>query len=191
MNKKILTAVTTIVSSLAIVASPNLFAHEHRHSHKKERYIEYARVVHVDPIYHTVRVVVPTERCWQERPRSYQEQRVVYRAPENALLGGLIGGAIGHELANDHNKGVATIAGAIIGSAVASQGNVEYYHTGEDRSEPRQHCKTRNHYRTEQQLMGYRVSYRYHGHTYTTRMKHRPGKRIAVKVNATPARHLY
>ena len=188
MNKTLLASIT----SLAIVFSPGLLADGHKqHSRSKDNYIDYARVVRVQPIYQTVRVAVPEERCWQQEIQKPVVQRVSYQSPQAVVLGGLIGGAIGNGLASGNNKGVATIAGAIIGTAIASEAGANYYHTGEYRVEQRQHCRTHTQYRTEQQLMGYQVSYRYKGRIYSTQMNQHPGERIAVRVDLTPVGRLY
>lgn len=47
-------------------------------------------------------------------------------------------------------------------------------------------CKAIRDYHVKRHLEGYRVTYRYQGHDYVTRVDHHPGKRIKVKVNATP-----
>lgn len=46
---------------------------------------------------------------------------------------------------------------------------------GHGHNNHRRNCKT-----------GYDVTYRYHGHSYTTFTKHRPGHRIELKVKLTP-----
>jgi len=187
MNKALLAITTT----LALVFSQNLLAEHSKKPRKDDRYIDYARVVHVEPVYETVRVAVPVEQCRQETIQTPVKRRVSYAAPGEVLLGGLIGGVIGHELGDRHNREFTTIAGAIIGSSIASEANAKYYRSGDYRVEQREHCRTRTQYRTEQQLAGYHVRYRYKGEMYTTRTRQHPGKKIPVKVEVTPVRHLY
>ena len=43
-----------------------------------------------------------------------------------------------------------------------------------------------DHYEAQQQLVGYRVEYRYEGQTFTTRTIEHPGEFIRVRVNVDP-----
>ena len=187
MNKALLTITTT----LALVFSQSLLADHNRRPGKNDGYIDYARVVHVEPIYETVRIAVPVEQCRQQQIQKPAMRRVQYASPGDVLLGGLIGGVIGHELGDGHNRGFTTAAGVIIGSTIASEANARYYHSGDYRVETRERCRTITQYRTEQQLNGYQVSYRYKGRTYTTHTQQHPGKRIAVRADVTPVRKMY
>lgn len=138
-----------------------------------------ARVVQVQPIVRTVRVMGPVERRCTTRPSGYGR----YDNDTGATLaGGIIGGVIGNRLGDDGGNPVATVAGAIIGGAIG--------HTlaqGADREarsvtvcEP-----VRSMHRVEQ-VRGYRVTYRYHGRLFVTRMHHSPGRFLRVNWNGTP-----
>jgi uncharacterized protein YcfJ len=50
-----------------------------------------------------------------------------------------------------------------------------------------QHCETVDRYEQQQQLVGYRVKYRYEGQTYYTQTTEHPGKHIPVRVDVYPA----
>ncbi|WP_455221041.1 glycine zipper 2TM domain-containing protein [Kaarinaea lacus] len=180
--------ILALTTSLALIFSANASAEHKRNSHRGESHIQYAKVVHAEPIYKTVRVAYPEQVCWREEFSKPIKRRVSYTSPEAMLMGGVIGGVIGHELGKNHNQGISTVAGALIGTAIASEANAEYYRTGEYRIERRQQCRTEQRYRTEQHLKGYRVTYRYKGELYTTRTKYHPGKRIPVNVEVTPIR---
>jgi len=172
-----------------MVFSQNLLADHSRHARSHEQYIDYARVVHVEPVYKTIRIAVPVQHCRQENIQRPAFRRVSSASPGDVLLGGIIGGIIGHELGDRHNRDLTTVAGAIIGSNIASEANTRYYRTADYRRQQREFCTTTTQYRTEQQLVGYRVAYRYRGEIFTTRMREYPGKRIAVKVDVAPVRH--
>ena len=187
MNKTLITIATLLV----LVFSQNVLAGHKKHSRQHDKYVDYARVVHVKPIYKTVRVAVPVEQCRHESIQRPVKRRVKYAAPEDVLLGGIVGGIIGHELGDRHNKEFTTIAGAIIGSTIASSANAKYYRTADYRTQHRERCRIETQYRSEQQLVGYRVRYRYKGEMYTTRMNEHPGKRIPVKVKVIPVDRLY
>ncbi|WP_455201192.1 glycine zipper 2TM domain-containing protein [Kaarinaea lacus] len=169
-----------ITTSLTLVFSSLAFADHKRHAHKQKEHVRYAKVIHVKPIYRKVRVVYPEQQCWREEVKKPVTRRVNHASPEAVVLGGFIGGVIGHELGKNNNPELATVAGALIGSTLVHNANTQYYRTGEYRVYQRRHCRTENHYRTERQLKGYRVTYRYRGELYTTRMKHHPGKRIPI-----------
>jgi uncharacterized protein YcfJ len=190
MNKTILALTTTVALALSsnVMAEHSRHDRHDRHDSHHDKHATYARVVHVDPIYKTVRVSYPEKQCWHEQARVPVKHRVNYVAPEKLILGGIIGGVIGHELGRNHNQELATVTGAVIGTAIAHSANAQYYHTGEYRTHPSKHCRVETHYRIEQQLAGYRVTYRYKGDLYTTRMREHPGKRIPVNVEVTPER---
>lgn len=181
-------AILAVTTSLALVFSTSVFADHKRHNHKQKEHVRYAKVVHVKPIYKKVRVSYPEQQCWHEEVRKPIKRRVNHSAPEAVFLGGLIGGVVGHELGRHNNPELATVAGAIIGSTLVHSANTQYYRTGEYRVQQRRHCRTENVYRIERRLKGYRVTYRFKGELYTTRMKHHPGKRIPVNVEVTPIR---
>ena len=184
-------AIFAITTSLALVLSSTAFADHKRHSHKSKDHVSYAKVVHVNPIYKNVRVSYPEQICWHEEVNIPAKRHVSHSSPEAVMLGGFIGGVIGHELGKNNNPELATVAGAIIGSTLVHNANPQYYRTGEYRVKQRRHCRIENQYRTERQLRAYRVTYRYKGELYTTRMKQHPGKRIPVSVEVSPIRKRY
>lgn len=135
-----------------------------------------ARVVRVEPITRLVRIAVPQRECYRQPVRTPVYTR---HSDGAALVGGIVGGILGHNIG--HGRGGATVAGAIVGAAVGrsmAQGSdrAHYYETISyvDR------CEVRTRYRTREQLIGYVVTYRYHGALYTTRMDDRPGRFIRV-----------
>jgi uncharacterized protein YcfJ len=50
----------------------------------------------------------------------------------------------------------------------------------------RRRCRTVTEYRRERHVDGYRVTYRYHGHEFTTRTEKHPGRRIPVRLRIRP-----
>jgi uncharacterized protein YcfJ len=191
MNKSLLALTTAVAVTLSSTVMADHKRHDRhdRHDRHHHKHAVYARVMHVEPIYKTVRVNYPEKHCWHKEARKPIKHRVSHTAPEKLILGGIIGGVIGHELGRNHNQELATVTGAVIGTAIAHSANAQYYHNGEYRTHQRKHCRVENHYRTEQRLKGYRVTYRYKGDLYTTRMREHPGKRIRVNFEITPKRH--
>lgn len=146
--------------------------------------VDYAKVVHVEPITRTLSHRIPEETCWNERVR-YSDNR--HQSATPAIIGGIIGATIGHSLGNDKyktNRTIKTVAlgalGASIGHDIGNKQHDRDYYGQEQR------CEVSYHTRYEEQIVGYNVRYRYRGETYHTRMDYHPGKRIPVQVNVRP-----
>ncbi|MGD8566801.1 MAG: glycine zipper 2TM domain-containing protein [Gammaproteobacteria bacterium] len=154
--------------------------YQDRHHHNRRHHDAYARVVHVKPIYKRVRVAVPEQHCRHREVRKPVVRHIHRHDGGDIVAGGIIGGIIGHELGRGRDQGLATVTGALIGSAIAHEANSQYYTTGEYRVEHNRHCRTEMRYHTERRLIGYRVKYRYRGDIYVTRMDYHPGKRIRI-----------
>lgn len=157
-----------------------------RHGKHDNHYFDRARVIKVKPIYREVRTSVPQEQCWNEQQRRPVKHRVRHESPEKALVGGLVGGIIGNQLGkHSGNRNLATFAGTVIGATVLNSASHTEY-TGEYQVVNERRCRTEYVDHREEQLMGYRVVYRYKGETFKTRMDRHPGKFLRVRVNVTP-----
>ncbi len=168
-----------------------------------------ARVVNVDPI------LAPGEpdyrqQCWQEPVRyvsretvGYEDRRYARRSgvgpATNAVLGGIVGAAVGHQIGDGDGQRAATVAGALLGSAIARDrysGGNRYDDRGYRGGRPievqretvryEQRCETVEVGRREDRVVGYRVSYDYNGHLYTTQTPYHPGESIRVRVDVVP-----
>ncbi len=151
-------------------------------------FVDTAKVVDVEPIVRTVRVQTPRRECWDEEVRRPLSARHGDSAG-SMIVGGLIGGVIGHELGRRVNKGrgrpAATIAGTLIGASIGhdqSSGRAEREHE----YAYEQRCQTYTDHHTEERVDGYRVTYRYKGEEFVTRMPYDPGKRLRVRVRVSP-----
>jgi uncharacterized protein YcfJ len=131
----------------------------------------------------TVRAVVgpPEQRCWIDR------QQVTQQAPSQpnvgaALLGGIIGGVLGHQVGGGSGKDLATVGGVLAGAAV---GNNLGGRTGGgsnivDRDVQR--CET-----TQNTTPAYYdVTYNFRGMEHRVQMAAPPGTTIAVNGNGEP-----
>ena len=139
-----------------------------------------ARVVAVKPLYETVQISHPEERCWNEEVYHRRGHRSSYTP---AIAGAIAGGVVGNQFGSGRGKDVMTAAGAVLGASIGrdiAHGAGPGYVTVERR------CETVDHYESRDELVGYRVKYRYKGDTYWTRTNHHPGDRIRVKVNVEP-----
>ena len=152
-------------------------------SHSYDR----AKVVAVEPLYETVTYEVPREQCHVQRVP--YRHHAGYRSSTAPIVGAIIGGALGNAVGRHKtNKQVGTVVGAILGGSIGadiSRRNRQHRHDAGYRDE--QVCRVVNEIREEEQLLGYRVTYRYAGETYTTRMDRDPGPSLRVRVRVTPA----
>ncbi len=139
----------------------------------------FARVIRVKPIYDTIAVSVPEEQC---------SEGYLSAAPDTTLAAAVAGGVVG-ALAGDQLGGGRvpfTVAGSAIGATVGYRvgpGLAEWY-------APSQwipgSCEIVEHTELREELVGYRVKYRYRGHVYHTRTDRHPGDRIRVDRRARP-----
>jgi len=148
----------------------------------KGRNFDYARVTQVKPIYQTVTRRVPVANCRVETVR------VDHRRHNDgaALVGSLVGAAIGHDLGRSrHSSRVGAVAGAIIGASIGHEVSDNRTRVVSEYRDV-ERCITR--YETErfEKLVGYNVTYRYHGQNHYTRTDSHPGNRIRVSVSIRP-----
>ncbi|OED39632.1 hypothetical protein AB833_14640 [Chromatiales bacterium (ex Bugula neritina AB1)] len=174
-------------------------------------YTDYARVVHVEPVYHYVTVRKPQRICrhsptanhhsrsnypHQNRPRHnyrnnqhnrYQHNHHKRHSNGSVFVGALIGGAIGNELSrsvNGRSSTGATIAGAVIGSTLASAANNTHYNAS---SRNRHHANHNSHsshnrYRRNHQ---YRNRHQHRNHQYYQHNHRQPHRQHCTTTNHT------
>lgn len=180
MKTPILTTSALILS----LASAPLYARHGQDDYYRDGNVFYdkAKVVNVQPMMEVVQVPVSSRECWTDEVE-YQGRR---SNPNGGMVaGGLIGGILANQIGKGHrDRGIATVAGTIIGGAigrdVARKQEAEPYVTQE------RTCRTTNRYYEEERLAGYRVTYRYRGRTFTREMAQQPGKFVHVRVALDP-----
>ena len=138
-----------------------------------------AKVISVEPIVRSVHVSTPMRDCWYEGP-SYNAH---YESATPAILGGIVGGVIGHQFGKGRGNNAATVAGTLLGASIGHDAGRNVY-TG-SRNDTKQHCRVQHESWSEERIVGYHVTYRYHGQIYHTRMNRDPGDRVRVRVNVT------
>jgi uncharacterized protein YcfJ len=147
----------------------------------RDGYFVDARVTHVEPIYRTVRIEEPRRECWDE---DVYVDRPAYRSHTGTILGGIVGGVLGHEVGG-HHRDIATAAGTVLGASIGrdlshrSYADDGYYTT-------RERCEVRPTYTSERRIDGYRVTYVYAGREHETVTDYEPGNEIRVHVAVDP-----
>ncbi len=176
---------TAILLFLAVAALP-AWADGNRGSYSERPYnnsdYDYARVVDVQPIAETVQIPRDRQVCRQQSVRHPVPEQ---RSPGPAIFGSILGGVIGHQFGGGHGKTAATIAGAAIGGAIATDAQYRrypprYYTTAEQR------CHTETRWRSEERVVAWDVSWKYRGKIYHSTMDEPPGDRIPVRVSVDP-----
>ena len=152
-----------------------------------ERFV-HAKVISSQPIYREVRVSTPIKECWQE---PVTKVRRVHRQRGDAgatLAGGLIGGIIGHQFGKGRGRKVSTALGTIIGAQIghdASRG--AHVEADSTYTEYAKFCEIDHQVSYQQELEGYRVTYKYKGEKYQARLPYDPGDKIKLRVTVEPA----
>jgi uncharacterized protein YcfJ len=161
--------------------------------YEQDRYeYDYAKVVDVQPLTTRVRVTTPQRACWDETrvdERGYGNGPLPRSSAGGAVLGAVIGGVLGHQIGHGHGRDAATAAGVVIGAAVGSRQAQRRagYASAPPREYTVQRCETRYQETWEERTDGYRVTYVYNGRRQVTEMPNRPGDRIRVRVDGSPA----
>ena len=153
---------------------------------------DYARVVDVQPLTTRVRVTTPQRECWDETRMDnggYGNSPLPRTAAGGAVLGAIVGGVLGHQIGHGHQRDAATAIGAVFGAGVgATQAQRRAANAS---APPRQYtvqrCETRYHDEWQERTDGYRVTYVYNGRRQVTELPYRPGDRIRVRVDVSPA----
>ncbi len=165
----------SLLFAAAAAASAGAAARSH------DGFVDYARVVSAEPVYETARVYAPVEECWTERVE-HRPHRHHHEA--GTLAGGIIGGVLGNQIGRGRGRAAATVAGTLLGASIGRDLTRHHHERPYYTSERR--CERVDGYRTEEQLVGYRVKYRYKGQTFVTHTHEHPGNRIAVRVDVEP-----
>jgi len=185
MLRRLGTLAIAVGALAAGTAAAHGHGHGHGHGHKHGHEYVYAKVVDVDPIVRYVTVAHPRQQCWDE---------VVYERdrPSNvagpAIAGGIIGGAIGRQFGGGSGRDALTLAGAIAGTAIATERAVRNQ-SGATRATTVTRCETVHEHHRERRIDGYRVTYQYRGRRHTIITPEPPGSRIRLLVSAIPVHY--
>jgi uncharacterized protein YcfJ len=172
------------IASLILVAGPASAAN-YAWGGTKAVY-DYARVVKVTPVVRYVTVTTPVKECWED-VETYARTRPNTGRAGRTLFGAIVGGVIGHQFGSGRGNDAATVAGSLIGAAVANGGDRRPYYETTEYSRPVTRCETNYRTHEEERVDGYDVIYKYHGRTYATRTPFDPGKKLRIRVDVRPA----
>jgi uncharacterized protein YcfJ len=149
--------------------------------------VDFANVVHVEPLRRQVRVSEPVRECWQETVQASQGP-FSYNHIGGTLIGSALGIAAGNQIGHGRGKDAARIAGALIGGAIGHNVSVDRERQlYGDRGQTVERCDVRYRDSYEERVDGYQVTYEYAGRQYVTRMPYDPGERLRIRVDVTPA----
>ena len=135
----------------------------------------YAEVLGVDEIKETVQI--PREVCENvpvTRQKPVQDEHRVIGTVSGALVGGLLGNQIG----KGNGKKIATVAGAAAGGYAGNKVQ-QGMQTNDTYTTTERNCYTL--IDTQQNVVGYDVSFRLGDENGKVRMDHKPGDHIPVK----------
>lgn len=189
MNARLTVIAATLLS---VLVSNVVFAdddeHEDRHKgrghdrghrqHHEHDYIRseivYAPVIYVEPMYQVVQRARPRRECWSTTD-SYRSEG---DGGAGLVLGGVLGGVVGHNIARGRDNDAVVIAGTLLGATIG-------HDLGHTQVAPvtRTHCESSNDYDEREEIIGYRVKYRYFGRVYETQTDRHPGPRVRVSVS--------
>lgn len=165
---------------LSLASAPVLAGHGHGHhkkrGHSPQSEVVKAPVTHVEPLVEVVQVPIQRQECWDE----VVSGSTTRQSNGGMLAGAIIGGVVGHNIGKGRHRDVSRAAGAIIGAAIGHDSDRSYQ---QPYSYTEQHCAVHTDYLEEERIHGYRVSYRYQGELYTTRMDRDPGRFVQLRVS--------
>lgn len=137
-----------------------------------------AKVITSTPVYKYVTVRQPQEYC---DPASIRKTYPHSQDRGAAILGGIVGGVIGHATSSNKHKGLGTLVGAVIGSSLVH--NIDRANKNPSRTynANQQNCGSTYHKaRKVRVLDGYSVTYRSQGKIYRTFRQDKPAKFIRI-----------
>jgi len=173
------------IASLVLVTGPATAA-EYAYSRARSPAVyDYAKVLRVTPVVRYVTVTTPVKECWDD-VEYYTRSRPEPGRAGRTLFGAIVGGVIGHQFGSGNGNDAATVAGSLIGAAVANSGHEGPAYQTTEYSRPVRRCETNYQSHEEERVEGYDVIYSYNGRKYATRTPFDPGKRIKIRVDVRP-----
>ena len=185
MNRNTQLIAALVITILTAGCTTAFAGHKFKHQ-QREHFTDTARVTNVVPIYRTVQIAEPREECYEKEVRRYYHDDNGYNSATPMIAGGVLGGIIGNQFGNGNGKTFMTIAGTVLGGSIGRDVGMKNKRHSYYAPTTETHCEVINDYREEEELDGYRVSYRYHGEEFDTTLPYHPGKRIKLDVSIKP-----
>ena len=138
----------------------------------------------VQPLVERVRVEEPERVCWDEEVER-RVRRDGVGPSTSTVVGTIVGGAIGHNIASGRDRDAARIARAVIGAALGRDAAARNARSRRVVTTERR-CETQYVSYEEERISGYRVTYRYEGRRFVTRTERDPGDTIRLRVQVRP-----
>lgn len=140
----------------------------------------YATITSVNPMYKNNYVTQYDKECYNVEVPIYRE-RVVQGSGADALIGGIIGAAVGNQFGNGNGKDVMTGLGAIFGANQASNRRVQEV-TGYRIQEQCDNVAVRV---NEPTIYSYTIRYEYNGSSYTqeTTKRYVLGQKVRIQMS--------
>lgn len=177
---------TTSIKSLGLIGAALFSLHAGvalASGDSSESFQDRGRVISSTPVYEEINQ--PRRECWTERV-SESREAVRDRSLGGAIIGGLAGGILGHQVGKGSGRKAATVigaaTGAIVGDRIDNDGNRYAVST-----EPREVERCRSVDNWSRKVSGYDVVYRYQGREYSTFLPYDPGSEIKLRVNISVA----
>lgn len=147
-----------------------------------DTFVDNARVRNVEPQYESV--AVPRQECANQLVT--ETRRTNSRDYGGAIIGGIAGAILGHQVGGGNGRDAATAVGAVVGAMagdnLANRGR--FYDAYEQSPREVTTCRTVQDF--QQRVTGYRVDYEWRGQVYTTVMAQDPGRFVRVRVSVDP-----
>ena len=179
--KLLITSALLFLATSPLVQAKHDRRYQSNHEHNRGEFK--AKVINITPVYKYMTVNQPQIYCAPAQIRStYRRSHDSRRHYKNsAIVGGVLGGVIGHAASDKNHKGLGAILGAVIGSSLVH--NIGYVNNNHSHNIPvkRDKCvvipRKANKIRV---LEGYEVTYRTQGNIYQTFRKNKPQKYIGI-----------
>lgn len=144
---------------------------------------DYARVVSVAP--QVEQVNQPRQQCWTEYVQAQPQYQQQPRSAGGAIIGGIAGGLLGSQVGGGNGRIAAAAVGAMTGAVVGDRMDNNNAHAAVPvGQQPVQQCRMVDQWTTRNN--GFLVTYEYRGNTYSSVMPYDPGRRLRLRVSATP-----
>ncbi|WP_339723844.1 glycine zipper 2TM domain-containing protein [uncultured Paraglaciecola sp.] len=158
-------------SPLASAKHESSYHNESKHSRGEFK----ARVIDSTPVYKYVSVGQPHTYC---EPAKTQTITRISHDKGATIVGGIVGGIIGHAASDNKHKGLGTVAGAVLGSTLVHKLNSADIQTY--KVKPQNCVTTHTKAQKVRVIDGYNVTYRSQGKVYQTFTQEKPAKYVRI-----------